>query len=42
MIPELGQVALALSFCLAVAIVWFGLAGAALEIAAVARDGGRR
>jgi cytochrome c-type biogenesis protein CcmF len=29
MIPELGQVALALSICLSVAIVWFGLAGAA-------------
>ncbi|MDZ7670671.1 MAG: heme lyase CcmF/NrfE family subunit [Gammaproteobacteria bacterium] len=29
MIPELGQVALALSICLAGAIVWFGLAGAA-------------
>ncbi len=29
MIPELGQLALALSLCLAGAIAWFGLAGAA-------------
>ncbi|MEQ9002098.1 MAG: heme lyase CcmF/NrfE family subunit [Pseudomonadales bacterium] len=29
MIPELGQLALAIAFCLSVAITWFGLAGAA-------------
>ncbi|MEQ8859353.1 MAG: heme lyase CcmF/NrfE family subunit [Pseudomonadales bacterium] len=31
MIPEIGQISLALALCLAVAIAWFGLAGAALK-----------
>jgi cytochrome c-type biogenesis protein CcmF len=29
MMPELGQLALAVAFCLSVAIAWFGLVGAA-------------